>query len=492
MSNSFTPMQPSLQFPSEILEFGDDKQLSSSLVQQFDAATTHLNTWLSSQAEAEKDAACRQIKGFLVSLNVYSRLPLGFRLQVLDELANVYETCDADLILAMLTSYQQALVHLPDDYARYRPPIVTHALNLIISFYYHCLHAHKVLDTRVIDRAMHLAGTEFHADGDQEDASMTELKRAISRHEFIRKLDFFGQSREVQKHLWLDVHRLAEKVDPQCFGAGQPLPQMEGNAFLVSNLLTPSVRPLVVANLPKNYAYKIWIFPVQPLINSLHQAKRQHKALLEGLDSSSIEHKHGLASAECFLEALSQSGRDQSRENTDGLHVALEWKADDAISACLGNRPTRNRDNILWTISDVHELGAGLECEGADAVKAEINALVGIKWSDNAEDRPRLGFLRWHHTKEQGGCRLGIKFFDREAEVKQCIMTGSDPMRRVIPILIPTKEMGKVAIFPLPNLVPGTTFQLLDRGERKELRIGDVLATGPNYVLCFIETTESR
>ncbi len=492
MSNSFTPTQPPLQLPSDILEFGDDKQLNASLVQQFDAATTHLNTWLSRQAAAEKGEACRQIKGFLVSLNVYSRLPLGFRLQVLNELAPACKTCDADIILAMLTSYQQVLVYLPGDQARYRPPIVTDALNLVISFYCHCLLAHKMLDTRVIDRAMHLACSEFHSEANQEDASMIELKQAISRHEFIRKLDFFGQPREVQEHIWLDVNRLAEMVDLHCFGAGQPLPQIEGNAFLVSRLHTPSIRPLTVSNLPKSYPHKTWIFPVQPLINSIHQTRRQHKALLEGLDADSSEHKHALASAECFLEALSQSDRQQNRQVMAGLQLALEWRAAEAISACLENRPAKNRDRVLWTVSDIHEHGAGMECESSDAVKAEVNSLVGIRWSDNAENRPRFGFLRWYQSRERGGCRLGIKFFGREVEAKQCVTTGNNSMRRVIPILIPTQEMGKAAIFPLPNLESGTTFEILDHGERRGICIGDILASGPNYVLCLIESVETH
>ena len=181
---------------------------------------------------------------------------------------------------------------------------------------------------------------------------------------------------------------------------------------MISNLQTPSMRPIIVSDLPKSYPFKTWIFSVQSLLNTVHQAKRQHKALLEGLDSELTEHKHALASADCFLDALSKSGREKGREDPEGLHVALEWKADDAISACLENRPARNRGKVLWTVSDVHELGAGLECDGDDAVKAEVNSLVGIRWSDHAEDRPKLGFLRWHHAKkEHGGCRLGIKFF---------------------------------------------------------------------------------
>ena len=192
MSNGFTPTQPSLQLPSEILEIGDDKQLSASLVQQFDTASTHLNTWLSSQAESEKNEACRQIKGFLVSLNVYSRLPLGFRLQVLNELADVYKTCDADppsrhadLLSAGSCPPARRLCPLsPIHCHTYSEPGYKFLLPL----------SPRPQNTgHKIDRpAMHLASTEFHSDADQEDASMTELKQAISRHEFIRKLDFFG------------------------------------------------------------------------------------------------------------------------------------------------------------------------------------------------------------------------------------------------------------------------------------------------------------
>ncbi len=481
-----------LQLPPEVMEIGDNRQLSTTLIQQLDQAASQLNAWIAGGERKGADDVRRHVKGFLIGMNVYPRLPLGFRLQALDELAPACRTCDSRIILAMLAAYQQILVQLADEqYAPYRIRIMAHAINHTTRFYRYCLAAYKSLDVRVINRVLRLPriGTELLTTSGNCETEVRGLKRAICRHELMRRIDFFGQTGRVQEQLWQDVNVLSEEPDVHYFEAGEKLPRMAETAFLVSDLNKPASSPTVVSRLPADVPHATWIIPIQALLGKARQMRQQYRLL--GRDghtqgAPAADEATLLASIECILDSLGKPRRHSNRKTQAGRRIWLEWNAGDAIASWQGDVRPQHRQPAPWTIIDIHEGGMGLECTGRDTVRADVGALVGIRWPVKS-GHPRLGFLRWRRTGEDGTYRLGIEFFRLDAVVKKCITAGDNPMRRVIPVLFPASAGNNTAIFPVARLRTGTDYVLLDAEGRTPVRITGLMKTGPNYTVCKIE-----
>jgi len=481
-----------LELPPEVMEIGDNRQLSTTLIQQLDQAASRLNAWITGGERKGTEDVRRHVKGFLIGMNVYPRLPLGFRLQALDELAPACRTCDSKIILAMLAAYQQILVQLADEkYTPYRIQIMAHAINHTIRFYRYCLAAYISLDVRVINRVLCLPriGTELlTASGDFE-TEVRGLKHAICRHELTRRIDFFGQTGRVQEQLWQNLNELSEELDVHYFEAGEQLPHLADTAFLVSNLNKPASSPTVVSRLPPDFPHATWIIPIQALLSKARRTRQQFRLLgRDGYMQSApaADEATLLASIECLLDSLGKPRRNSNRKTQAGQHIWLEWNADDAIASWQDDARSQHRQDAPWTIVDIHEGGMGVECTDRDTVRADVGALVGIRWSAES-GYPRLGFLRWRRVREEGTYRLGIEFFRLDAVVKKCITAGSNPMRRVIPVLFPTSTKNNIAIFPVARLRTGTEYVLLDAEGRTPVRITGLMKTGPNYTVCKIE-----
>jgi len=489
-----------LQLPPDIMELGDNRQLNTALIQQLDHAASRLHAWIASGEKKGGADVRRHVKGFLIGMNVYPRLPLGFRLQALDELAPASKTGDAKIMLAMLATYQHALTQLPGEkYARFRIQIIAHAVNQAIRFYRHCLLGYKVLDVNVINRVLHLSRTGIDTLATAACEAETQLlKDAICRHELIRKIDFFGQTRHVQEQLWQDVHTLTEGLEVYCFDAREKLPALAGTTFLVSNLNRPASPPTVVSRLPEDFSHPAWVIPIQPLLKKARQIRQQYKLLLDR-DNQQLYQVEGaqtrdqataLASVQCILDSLGLPRRHGTRQVLAAPQIWLEWNASDAIAAWQSDIRPQHRQAVLWSITDIHEGGMGLECVSEDTVTGDVGALVGIRWSADSS-YPSLGFLRWRRSETDGKYRLGIEFFRLGATARKCITAGGNPMRRVIPVLIPSNPEN-TAIFPVSRLQTGIHFVLLDTDGRAPIRIDEILKAGPNYTVCKISKSDSE
>ncbi|MCF7821902.1 MAG: hypothetical protein K9M17_05630 [Mariprofundaceae bacterium] len=507
-----------LRLHPQKLELGRAELLTDALTMPFMDIEQRLNQFVVSASDGEKLALQKSMKAYLAKLNSNPLIPLKFRLKVLSNFERELELFDSEMTAAVLNAHKigvdlvQKAARDEPGYYRVLVDMVSNALELAVKMLRIGFEKHRtpaVLTIRQAFDLMRLGLSVIPALPEGTASERERLQKAVSNHELLRMLDFYGKSDTEQKMVWRELQHHVGTLEPMLLRKADAAPKLAGETYMVTSLIRPNDCAKIVSTLPDRSLADLIIIPMDKFIDRMVTAINRVESVLKTSNTQTGElfteealHTT-IIGGNAILKTMREQPRNNERQDSSGVRLVLEWDSRkafrEAYSSVVLNdyeyAPSRGANRAAWAASNISRQGVGLEKIGEEKFHLSVGAMIGLNWIPH-NNQPMLGTIRWIKEPKQGELKMGIKFLQQELKLYKGTLLGrkSDDdinQSRSWPVLIKPGNPYHTAIFPDSKVHKNMTFMLSDEGKGAYFKVAKVMKTGPNFSFCKIAAAEA-
>jgi len=505
-----------LRLHPQKLELGKAELLTDALTLPFMDIERRLNQFVVSASDAEKLVLQKSMKAYLAKLNANPLIPLNFRLKVLNHFERELELFDSEMTAAILNAHKigvdlvQKAARSESSYYRVLVDMVSNALELAVKMLRIGFEKHRppaVLTNRQAFDLMRLGLSVLPALPENTVKERERLQKAVSNHEFLRMLDFYGKSKAEQKMTWQELQHHVGILEPIFLRKGGPAPELADETYLAANLIRPNDAAKIISRIPDQPLSDIIIIPLDKFVDRLVLAINRVENVLQskGLQQHELFTEEALHTTimggNAILDTLREQERNSNRQDHSGTRIILEWDVKKAFKEAYTPvvlndyeyAPSKGVNRAAWSAVNISRQGVGLEKMGEHRFDPSVGSMIGLSWIPH-NDEPMLGTIRWIKEPKSGEIQMGVKFLQQELKLYKGTMlgqTGDDiNQTRSWPVLIKPGKPHHTAVFPDQKIHKNMTFMLSDEGKGAHFKVVKVMKTGPNYSFCKIGAVE--
>ena len=505
-----------LRLHPQKLELGKAELLTDALTLPFMDIERRLNQFVVSASDAEKLTLQKSMKAYLAKLNANPLIPLNFRLKVLNHFERELELFDSEMTAAILNAHKigvdlvQKAARSESSYYRVLVDMVSNALELAVKMLRIGFEKHRppaVLTNRQAFDLMRLGLSVLPALPENTGKERERLQKAVSNHEFLRMLDFYGKSKAEQKMTWQELQHHVGILEPIFLRKGGPAPELADETYLAANLIRPNDAAKIISRIPDQPLSDIIIIPLDKFVDRLVLAINRVENVLQskGLQQHELFTEEALhttiTGGNAILDTLREQERASNRQDYSGIRIILEWDAKkafkEAYTPVVFNdyeyAPSKGVNRAAWSAVNISRQGVGLEKIGEERFDPSVGSMIGLSWIPH-NDEPMLGTIRWIKEPKSGEIQMGVKFLQQELKLYKGTLlgqTGDDiNQTRSWPVLIKPGKPHHTAVFPDQKVHKNMVFMLSDEGKGAHFKVVKVMKTGPNYSFCKIGSVE--
>jgi len=494
------------------LELGRAELLTDALTLPFMDIEKRLNQYVIGSSGTDKLFLQKSMKAYLAKLNANPLIPLQFRLKVLSNFERELELFDAEMTAAVLNAHKigvnlvQKAAREEPSYYRVLVEMVSNALELAVKMLrigYENYQAPAVLTNRQSFDLMRLGLSVVPALSKDADKEKERLYTAVSSHEFLRLLDFYGKSKKEQKMTWDELICHVGTLSPKLFRKGDTSPALKDETFMIVNFMKPNEGAKIVSKLPEKFEMDLIVIPLDDFVDRMVTAINRVETVIKSpdLQKGDLHTEEALyrtiVGGNAILDTLRIKDRSAKRSDYSGTRVVLEWNAGkafkDSHTAVILEEyeyaPSDSNSGLSWVVANISNQGTGLERLSDERdFKLGVGAIVGMSWIPHRNE-PTLGTVRWIREPKSGEQRLGIKFFHQDFKLYKGVMLGGkddEGLSRQWPVLVKPGQPHHTAVFPDPKIYKNMTFMLSNDGKGAHFKVIKVMKSGPNYSFCKV------
>jgi len=500
--------------PSKI-DLGKADLLTDALTLPFTDIEKRLTQYVVGVSSAETEFLRKSMKNYLARLNSNPLIPLHFRLKVLNRFESELELFDAEMTAAVLNAHKIG-VEMVQKAARGQPSyykvlveMVGNAIDLAVRLLRHSLeeyHAPSVLATRQVFELAKLGLAVVPVLKEDADSEKKRLYKAISNHEILRSLDFYGKSKKKQTMVWNELQLHVAILKPFLCRKDDKLPDIQEQTIMVTNLARPNDAAKVMDKLPENRSYDCIVVPLGDYVDRLIMAIDRVERVMNdpALQQNDLHTEKSLYTTliggNAMLDAMRTKERQSERNGTAGTRVILNWDVAKSfheynatmIMSDYEYAPSEASNLKAWSIVNLSKHGVGLERVEGEKLEMGVGAMVGISWIPHRGE-PMLGFIRWIRQPKSGEQKMGIEFFHGNYKlVKGALIGGGDEgsKMRSWPLLIKPGKEHHFVLFPDPKVYKNMAFMISAESKTAHLKVREIIHSGQNYTLCKVSRAE--
>lgn len=497
-----------LRLHPQKLDLGKAELLTDAITLPFVDIEKRLAQYITGASPEEAESLRRSMKTYLGRLNSNPLIPLHFRLKVLNRFERELELFDAEMTAAVLNAHKIA-VDMVRNAARTQPTyyrivadMAANAIELAVKLMREGLQEYRVppvIATRQVFDLARLGLAVVPLLGEEAATDKDRLQRAVSSHELLRRLDFFGKSRQEQKIIWQELCNHLGVLQPRYLHKDEEPTGIEGTTFLLTNFMRPHAAPEVVSRLPARMEANGIIIPLDEFVDRLVTAVNRVETVLndpklQQQDLHTEESLHAtITGGNAILDAMHAKKRAHQRMDYAGVRVILEPRLDKAfveshtalVMSEYEYAPSERTNATAWSVIDISKGGVQIERVSFDPPEQTVRAMVGVNWIPH-KNEPMLAFIRWLKEPKPGEQRMGLEFLREKFRLMKGSMAASvdeDTLRgRAWPVLVKPGKPEITVIFPDTQIMRGSVFILSDEDRRAHFKVTRVIETGANYV----------
>ncbi|MDT8375754.1 MAG: hypothetical protein RQ867_03335 [Mariprofundaceae bacterium] len=502
-----------LRLHPQKLELGKAELLTDALTLPFMDIEKRLNQFVVSASDAEKLGLQKSMKAYLAKLNANPLIPLNFRLKVLGNFERELELFDSEMTAAVLNAHKigvdlvQKAARSEPGYYRVLVDMVSNALELAVKMLRIGFEKHRspaVLTTRQAFDLMRLGLSVLPALPENIVDERKRLQKAVSNHEFLRMLDFYGKSDAEQKMTWQELQHHVGILEPILLRKADSVPALTDETYMVTNLIRPNDAAKVISGIPDHSLADMIITPLDKFVDRMVTAVNRVETVLKSKNEQhelfTEEALHTtIVGGNAILNTLREQQRASKRQDCAGVRLVLEWDAKKAFKEAFSSvvlndyeyAPSRGAtDRATWAAVDISSQGVRLEKVGEEKLGPGVGAMIGLSWIPH-NNQPALGTIRWIRQPKSGELQMGIQFLQQELKLCKGTMLGQKSgddinQTRSWPVLIKPGNPYHTAIFPDSKVHNHMAFMLSDEGKGAHFKVVKVMKTGPNFSFCKI------
>ena len=494
------------------LELGRAELLTDALTLPFMDIEKRLNQYVIGTSAPEKLFLQKSMKAYLAKLNANPLIPLQFRLKVLSNFERELELFDSEMTAAVLNAHKigvdlvRKAAQGEPSYYRVLIEMVSNALELAVKMLrigYENYQAPAVLTNRQSFDLMRLGLSVVPALSKDADNEKERLYKAVSSHEFLRLLDFYGKSKKEQKMTWDELICHVGTLEPKLFRKNDTSPSLKGETFMTVNFMKPNEGAKIISKLPERFDMDMIVIPLDAFVDRMVTAINRVETVLKSpdLQQGDLHTEEALyrtiIGGNAILDTLRTKDRNAQRKDYSGTRVIIEWNAgkafkDSHTAVVLDDyeyAPSERNSRAAWAVANISDQGTGLERLGDERdFKLGVGTIVGMSWIPHRNE-PMLGTVRWIREPKSGEQRMGIKFFHQDFKLYKGVMMGTreeDGLSRQWPVLVKPGQPHHTAVFPDPKIYKNMTFMLTHDGKGAHFKVIKVMKSGPNYSFCKV------
>lgn len=479
------------------LNAGDPRQLSHKMEVLFKMIERH-------HAEighdfVAGDAPCvalqDEMKDYLKKMNEVEKLPLHFRIRVMDLFQQHYASYfDSDYVDLALESYhiatQLIVPHLQELNQQFHMALLEvsiASLTLSIRDLRQRFKKHRAVCKKNLTIIYALTDQIFqvitHLEAENKER-IEVFKTCLCWHEFFLRMDFFSKDEDEQDQVIAVLARYIDQVHVSFYESGEMLPQQLDSDV---HKLYLQVFPAYPELLPQ-LAMKFEKQETQIDVIILDLTKFFDCICIATMDKGSeTTIQRG---CELIRRTLLSRMRKDVRRGSSDSDVILDVSISKAFIHKLFSEVKHVHTEELpdtWSVIDYSRSGVSLKSttHTKRLEKLTIGHLVGLRWIGGLKDMGyQLGFVRWYkHTDTED--MIGIEFFKRAYYMKPALRKNN---KRTI--MLQEKKDSHVVWLPHANVVVGDKLSLQQRDGMKKVQIKEVLSAGDNYSRVHIMDSE--
>ncbi|MDX8396357.1 MAG: hypothetical protein R8K22_08095 [Mariprofundaceae bacterium] len=505
-------LDTNLRLHAQKLELGKAELLTDALTLPFTDIEKRLNQYITGASDGEKLILQKSMKSYLAKLNSNPMIPLHFRTKVLNRFERELELFDSEMTAAVLNAHKIG-VDLVQKAARSEPAyykvlveMVASALELAIKMLRIGLENYQspaVITIRQAFDLMRLGLSVLPALKDEDISEASRLKEAVSNHELLRMLDFYGRSPEEQLTVWEELQHHIGTLAPVFLRKNEASPSLPGETFIITNTVRPNDAGKIESKPPEIPATDLIIIPVDPFIDRLVTAVNRVETVL----ASSQLQQHDLHTEEALhttilggnaiLDTMRSKNRNADREAYAGVKVIVEEDAGKAFTeahtalalSSYEYAPSERVNPESWSVTDVSQQGVGLERLIHSKCRFGVGAIIGLNWIPH-KGEDMMGTVRWIKEPKPGEQKIGVEFFKYDYKLYKGAVLGGDSgdmsKGRSWPVLIKPGKPTHTAVFPDSRILKGLAFLLSKDSKSAHFKVQEVIERGRNYTICKV------
>jgi len=498
-----------LRLHPQRLNLGKAELLTDAITLPFMDIEKRLAKYIIGSTPEETDILRRSMKDYLGRLNSNPLIPLHFRLKVLNKFERELELFDAEMTAAVLNAHKigvnmvQKAARSQPGYYRIVVDMAANAVELAAKLLRQGLEEYQVpavIATRQVFDLSRLGLAVLPVLSEDAVSERDRLERAVSSHELLRKLDFFGKSKATQKVIWHELSNHIGVLKPRFCHKGDAPAGLEGTSFLFTSFMRPHTAPEVISKLPSQFTSDGIAIPMDEFVDRLVTAVNRVETVLNSpeLQKQDLHTEEALyatiTGGNAILESMHVRKRSHKRQDYTGVHVVFEPKANKAFveshTALVMNEyeyaPTERASAASWSVFNISKGGTCLERISFDPLESGVGTIVGINWIPH-KNEPMLAFVRWFKEPKPGEQRIGLQFIRTKYRLMKAAMIGGaedDSIQgRAWPILVNPGKKDLTVIFPDPHIMRKMAFIIADESKSAHFKVQSMVETGPNYTI---------
>jgi len=498
-----------LRLHPQRLELGKTELLTDAITLPFTDIEKRLAKYIIGASPEETDVLRRSMKDYLGRLNSNPLIPLHFRLKVLNRFERELELFDAEMTAAVLNAHKigvdmvQKAARSQPGYYRIVVDMAANAVELATKLLRQGLEGYQVpavITTRQVFDLSRLGLAVLPVLPEDATSERDRLERAVSSHELLRKLDFFGKPKAIQKIVWQELCNHIGVLKPRFCHKGDAPAGLTGTSFLFTNFMRPHTAPVVTSRLPSQFVSDGIAIPMDEFIDRLVTAINRVETVLNSPDLQkqdlhTEEALHAtIIGGNAILESMQDRKRSHERQDYAGVRVVFESKPNKAFveshTALVMNdyeyAPSERANAGAWSVIDISKGGACLERVTFDPLENGVGAIVGVNWIPH-KNEPMLAFISWFKEPKPGEQRIGLQFIrEKYRLMKAAVMGGAEDesiQGRAWPILVKPGKKELTIIFPDAHIMRRMAFIISDESKSAHFKVQKVVETGPNYAI---------
>jgi len=506
-----------LRLHPQKLELGRAELLTDALTLPFMDIEKRLNQYVIGTSGTEKLVLQKSMKAYLAKLNANPLIPLHFRLKVLGHFERELELFDSEMTAAVLNAHKigvdlvQKAARIEPSYYRVLVVMVANALELAVKMLrigFERYQSPAVLTNRQSFDLMRLGLSVLPALPEDAVSERDRLRKAVSSHEFLRMLDFYGKSEAEQKMTWRELQHHVGTLEPKLIRKGDSSPELADETYMSTNLIQPNKSATVISKLPDECIADTVIIPLDKFVDRMVTAINRVETVLKSpdLQQNDLFTEEALyttiVGGNAILDTLREKERAGDRKDYSGTRLIIEWDSKRAFkeshtAVILDEYQYAPSDRInpsAWSVVDISQHGVGLERVSEEGFELGVGAMVGLSWIPH-KNEPMLGTVRWIKETKSGEHRMGIKFLQQKLKLYKGTMLGHATdedinQSRSWPVLIKPGTPHHTAVFPECKVFKNMAFMLSHEGKGAHFKVVKVMKTGPNFSFCKVAPVE--
>ncbi len=374
----------------------------------------------------EREAASRQVRAWLTSLNSFPWVPLRFRLRSLQRIEGYLDVLSRDMAGLIMRAYKIGVMHVRSE-AKRDPElyvemikVISTAMDLAIRQLMEHAYRHYSPDAIEVRQSLNMAELGLavaRAAPRQYREDVQRLKQYVAEHELLRRMDMHSRTDEEKKAVFSRLRDYAMFVDSVFVRCGRKMPRKKASLFLIASVARPHLKARRVSTLPAVAREDCIVLAVSALARQALDDLQQVKAIEMDAAANGVLHlEQDVWATKVACKTLVRGLRIDRREDRRSVskeHASIGMQVGIALPDDLMPPGQQEKKRETWSLYNISDHGVMLQCPVSNGEHVPVRSVLSFFWPGGMEDWPRYGLVRWVQVNAQGYQRMGVEFLPR-------------------------------------------------------------------------------